>query len=478
MSTAFFCSVEVTRVISYFLKTMTLTEKILARAAGKAKVQAGDNIWVNADVLMTHDVCGPGTIGVFKREFGHAAKVWDKSKIVIIPDHYIFTADSKSNRNVDILRDFVKEQDIPYFYDVIDDPNGHWHFDASKGMLNRQYGSRYAGVCHTALPQKGHTRPGEILFGTDSHTCMAGAFNQFATGIGNTDAGFVMGTGKLLIKVPESMHFRLEGKLQPGVMAKDIILHCIGEIGFDGATYRALQFDGEGALNLSIDDRMTIANMAIEAGGKNAMFEFDSRTAEYVDSRVKLNGTKPTYEPVARDKDEKFVYEHVVDLSQLEPTVACHPDPGQRKKAKDMDVKLDRAYVGSCTGGKTSDFVEFARVLRGKKVVIDTFGVPATPEIVRDLQSTYWGNSTIWDVLVSAGVQMTENAGCAACLGGPVDTFGRINKSGIKCISATNRNFPGRMGDKESQVFLASPMTVAASALTGKVTDPREYLGN
>jgi 3-isopropylmalate/(R)-2-methylmalate dehydratase large subunit len=143
-----------------------------------------------------------------------------------------------------------------------------------------------------------------------------------------------------------------------------------------------------------------------------------------------------------------------------------------------MDMKLDRAYVGSCTGGKTSDFVEFARVLRGKKVVIDTFGVPATPEIVHDLQSTYWGNTTIWDILVNAGVQMTENAGCAACLGGPVDTFGRINKSGIKCISATNRNFPGRMGDKESQVFLASPMTVAASALTGKVTDPREYLGN
>jgi len=457
---------------------MTLTEKILARAAGKTSVQAGDNIWVNADVLMTHDVCGPGTIGVFKREFGQTAKVWDKQKIVIIPDHYIFTADSKSNRNVDILRDFSREQGLEYFYDVIDDQNGHWVFDAVKGNTKKQYGSRYAGVCHAALPAKGHTRPGEILFGTDSHTCMAGAFNQFATGIGNTDAGFVMGTGKLLIKVPETMHFRLEGKLQPGVMAKDIILHCIGEIGFDGATYRALQFDGEGASNLSIDDRMTIANMAIEAGGKNAIFEFDSRTAEYVDARVKLNGTKSTYQPVERDRDEKFVYEHVVDLSQLEPTVACHPDPGQRKKAKDMDMKLDRAYVGSCTGGKTSDFVEFARVLRGKKVVIDTFGVPATPEIVRDLQTTYWGNETIWQVMVNAGVQMTENAGCAACLGGPVDTFGRINKSGIKCISATNRNFPGRMGDKESQVFLASPATVAASALTGKVTDPRGYFGS
>src|SRR5256885_6690417 len=183
---------------------MTLTEKILARAAGKSSVQAGDNVWVNADILMTHDVCGPGTIGVFKREFGKDAKVWDRNKVVIIPDHYIFTADSKSNRNVDMLREFVKEQQIPYFYDVIDDPNGHWTFDSSQGMLKRQYGSHYAGVCHTALPQKGHTRPGEILFGTDSHTCMAGAFNQFATGIGNTDAGFVMCTGKLLLKVPET----------------------------------------------------------------------------------------------------------------------------------------------------------------------------------------------------------------------------------------------------------------------------------
>jgi 3-isopropylmalate/(R)-2-methylmalate dehydratase large subunit len=307
---------------------------------------------------------------------------------------------------------------------------------------------------------------------------MAGAFNQFATGIGNTDAGFVMGTGRLLIKVPETMRFRLEGKLQPGVMAKDIILHCIGEIGFDGATYRAMQFDGPGAASLSMDDRMTIANMAIEAGGKNAIFEFDSRTAEYVDARVKLNGTKSNYEPVTPDKKQKFVYELVVDLSKLEPTVACHPNPGQRKKAKEMDVKLDRAYVGSCTGGKTSDFVEFARVLRGKKVTIDTFGVPATPEIANDLQTTYWGDKTIWQILLDAGVQLTENAGCAACLGGPVDTFGRINKSGIKCISATNRNFPGRMGDKESQVFLASPATVAASAIAGRIVDPREYLGN
>ena len=458
---------------------MTLTEKILARASGKARVSAGENIWVNADVLMTHDVCGPGTIGVFKREFGKNAKVWNRNSVVIIPDHYIFTEDSLSNRNVDILRDFAREQELPYFYDVIDDPNGHWKFDASKGLMKKQYGSNYAGVCHTALPQKGHTRPGEILFGTDSHTCMAGAFNQFATGIGNTDVGFVMGTGKLLIKVPATMRFRLEGKLQPGVMAKDIILQVIGEIGFDGATYRAMQFDGPGVASLSIDDRMTIANMAIEAGGKNGIFQFDARTAEYVDARVKKNGTKSTYEPVEPDADQTFVYETVIDLDKLEPTVACHPDPGQRKKAKELNhIRLDRAYIGSCTGGKTSDFVEFAQVLRGKRVTIDTFGVPATPEIVHDLQTTRWGDRTIWQILEDAGVRMTENAGCSACLGGPVDTFGRMNQAGLKCISATNRNFPGRMGHKESQVFLASPATVAASAIAGKIVDPREYLSN
>lgn len=449
----------------------------MARASGKSNLTAGENVWVKVDTLMTHDVCGPGTIGVFKREFGEDAKVWDKKKIVIIPDHYIFTSDSLSNRNVDILRAFSKEQGLPYFYDVIDDENGNWQFDSSQGLLKRQYGSRYAGVCHAALPQKGHLRPGEILFGTDSHTCMAGAFNQFATGIGNTDAGFVMGTGKLLIKVPETMHFKLEGKLQPGVMAKDIILHVIGEIGFDGATYRAMQFDGQGATELSMDDRMTVANMAIEAGGKNGIFEYDEKTKSLVKERTSLNGTKSEYEPVERDDNESFIYDSTVDLSQLEPTVACHPDPGNRKLAREMtDMKLDRAYIGSCTGGKTSDFIAFAEIVKGQEVRIDTFGVPATPEIVNDLQTTEWDGKSVWNILSDAGVRMTENAGCSACLGGPVDTFGRMNEGGMKCISATNRNFPGRMGSKESQVYLASPATVAASALAGHVADPRDYL--
>jgi 3-isopropylmalate/(R)-2-methylmalate dehydratase large subunit len=455
---------------------MTLTEKILARGAGKSQVAVGENVWVNADILLTHDVCGPGSIGVFKREFGEQAKVWDPKKIVIIPDHYIFTADRLSNRNVDILRDFAKEQQLPYFYDVIDDPQGSWKFDASRGQLQRQYGSRYQGVCHAALPRLGHARPGEILFGTDSHTCMAGAFGEFASGIGNTDAGFILGTGKLLVKVPETMRFYLEGKIPPGVMAKDVILWVIGDIGFDGATYRAMQWEGPAASALDIDDRMTITNMAIEAGAKNGIFPADERTFAYVDERIGLNGTRSDYQPVELDKDQKFIFDKVYDLSTLEPTVAMHPNPGNRALAKELEkVSLDRAYIGSCTGGKTSDFVAFAEVVRGKKVRIETYGVPATSDVVAELKNTKWEDQSVWEVLVDAGVRMTENASCAACLGGPSDTFGRLNAP-LTCISATNRNFPGRMGSKESKVYLASPYTVAASALTGHVTDPREFL--
>lgn len=459
---------------------MTLTEKIMARAAGRRSVQPGENIWVNVDILMTHDVCGPGTIGVFKREFGSDARVWDPNRVVIIPDHYIFTADSKSNRNVDILREFVREQGIRYFYDVIDDPNGRWVFDPQKGPQKRQYGIKYAGVCHTALAEKGHTRPGEVLLGTDSHTCMAGAFGEFATGIGNTDAGFVLGVGKLLLKVPETMRFWLEGELQPGVMAKDIILHIIGDIGFDGATYRAMQFQGPGARALSIDDRMTIANMAIEAGGKNGIFEPDEKTFAYVDAHTRANGTPTKYDPLFCDPDDqqRFIYDKAFDLSKLEPTVACHPNPGNRALAKELGhIMLDRAYIGSCTGGKTSDFVAFAEIVRGRKVKIDTFGVPATPTVIEELRAQKLDGQSVWEILESAGVQLTENPGCAACLGGPADTFGRMNKP-MKCISATNRNFPGRMGHLESQIFLASPYTVAASALTGRITDPREFLSS
>jgi 3-isopropylmalate/(R)-2-methylmalate dehydratase large subunit len=455
---------------------MTLTETLLARAAGATRVCPGDNALVDVDVLMTHDVCGPGTIGVFKREFGDDARVWDPEKIVIIPDHYIFTSDARCNRNVDILRAFVREQGIRHFYDVIDDDQAAWRFNPQRGLLVAQHGTKYAGVCHIALPEKGHTRPGEILVGTDSHTCTAGAFGQFATGIGNTDAAFVLGTGKILLRVPPTMYFRLEGALRPGVMAKDVILHIIGEIGFDGATYRAMEFDGEGLASLDMDDRMTIANMGVEAGAKNAVFAADQATCAYVDAAARKHGTVRPYEVVNADAGAAHEYELTVDLSQLEPTVALHPDPGQRATARGCgDIELDRAYIGSCTGGKTSDFEAFADIVRGRQVTIETYGVPATPQIVAELQQQRADAPSTWDTLVNAGVRMTENAGCSACLGGPVDTFGRLNER-LNCISATNRNFPGRMGHLEARVFLASPYTVAASAIAGRIVDPRDYL--
>jgi 3-isopropylmalate/(R)-2-methylmalate dehydratase large subunit len=237
-----------------------------------------------------------------------------------------------------------------------------------------------------------------------------------------------------------------------------------------------MQWEGPGASVLDIDDRMTIANMAIEAGGKNGIFPADEKTFAYVNERVRENGTKSAYEAVELDTDQRFVFDRVYDLSKLEPTVAMHPNPGNRTLAKALEhVRLDRAYIGSCTGGKTSDFVAFAEVVHGKRVKIETYGVPATSEVVQELKQVRLGSSPVWDVLVDAGVMMTENASCAACLGGPQDTFGRLNAP-LTCISATNRNFPGRMGSKQSKVYLASPYTVAASALTGRVTDPREFL--
>ncbi|MBD1834004.1 3-isopropylmalate dehydratase large subunit [Cyanobacteria bacterium FACHB-472] len=437
---------------------MTLTEKILARASGRSVVEPGDNIWVNVDLLMTHDVCGPGTIGVFKREFGADAKVWDKEKIVLIPDHYIFTADERANRNVDILRDFAKEQDIKYFYDITDRAD----FKANPD---------YKGVCHIALAQEGHTRPGEVLFGTDSHTCNAGAFGQFATGIGNTDAGFIMGTGKLLIKVPATMRFVFDGEIPNYLLAKDLILQIIGDIGVAGATYRALEFSGSTIDGLSMEDRMTLCNMAIEAGGKNGTVAPDETTFEYVRAR-----TNKPFEPVYTDADARFYSDRHYDVSKLEPVVAKPHSPDNRALARECrDVKIDRVYIGSCTGGKTSDFMYAARILKGQQVKVPTYLVPATQKVYEDLFTQKYEGQTLSEIFLAAGCIEPAAPSCAACLGGPKDTFGRLNEPEI-CVSTTNRNFPGRMGNKEAGIYLASPYTAAASALTGYVTDPREFL--
>ena len=428
---------------------MTITEKILAKHAGKTKVEPGDNIWIDVDILMTHDVCGPPAIGIFKKQFGENAKVWDPDKVVIIPDHYIFTSDPFAQRNIEVLREFVSEQKLPHYFDVGTD--------------------KYKGVCHIALPEEGFTRPGEVLFGTDSHTCTAGAFGEFATGIGNTDAAFILGTGKLWVKVPETMQFVFEGEFPPYVMAKDVILKIIGDIGVDGATYRTMEFSGSGIKSLDMESRITLTNMVIEAGGKNGIIEPDETTFSYLKSRIKKE-----YEPVLNNGDSKYYSVNTYNSQELVPMIAKPHSPDNVSTAREMQkTSLDRAYIGSCTGGKLSDFYAAAQILKDQTVKIDTFVVPATTEVNNGLKTTKIENKSLWEIFEAAGVRIGKPS-CAACLGGPADTFGRLNKAEV-CISTTNRNFPGRMGSKQSQVYLASPYTVAASALAGEIADPRDY---
>ncbi len=428
----------------------TITQKILARHAGRDRVAPGDNIWVDVDTLMTHDVCGPPTIGIFKREFGEDAKVWDPDKLVILPDHYIFTEDPHARRNIEILRAFAAEHDLKHYFDV--------------GT------SRYKGVCHVALAEEGFNRPGTVLFGTDSHSCTSGAFGMFSTGVGNTDAALIMGTGKIWVKVPETMRFVFEGTLPPWLMAKDLILSVIGDIGFEGGTYRALEFDGEAVFDLSMEERMTLTNMAIEAGGKNGIIAADQKTEDYVRARTDM-----PYELVASDQDARYIFEKVYDVSTMEPVVAKPHRPDNRATVSEVaGTKLDRAYIGSCTGGKYEDFLAAANVLEGERVQVDTFVVPASTEVSKQLREKTLNGKTLWQVFLDAGCKM-GHASCGACLGGPVDTFGRTHGTEV-VISTTNRNFPGRMGSKQSAVYLASPLTVAASAIHGVITDPRAVL--
>ncbi len=428
---------------------MTITEKILARESGAKIVTPGDNIWVNAGILLTHDVCGPGTIGIFRREFGASARVFDPEKIVILPDHYIYTADEKAHRNVDTLRAFVKEQGLPYFYDP--------------GTES------YCGVCHVALPELGHVRPGETIFGTDSHTCTHGALGAFSTGIGNTDAGFILGTGKLLVKVPQTMRFVLDGEMPAWLSAKDLILHIIGDIGVDGATYCAMEFAGSAIAGLSIDERCTVCNMAVEAGAKNGIIAPDAKTLDYVNAR-----TKKPFEPVYGDAGAKVASERVYDVSKLEPVVARPHLPDNKALARACrDVKVDQVYIGSCTGGKLDDFIMAAKVLKGRRVKVRTLIVPATRTVERGLDETKVEGQSLRGILEAAGVEPIAPPSCAACLGGPVDTFGRTRGNEV-VVSTTNRNFIGRMGSKDSQIYLASPYTAAATAVTGRITDPRD----
>jgi 3-isopropylmalate/(R)-2-methylmalate dehydratase large subunit len=428
-----------------------MTEKILARHAGQERVTPGQVVWAEVDLLLTHDVCGPGTAAILEREFGPDARVWDPDRVVIIPDHFIFTEDPDARRNIEVLRSFVAEQGIRHYYDV--------------------GGPNYKGVCHVAMAEEGHTRPGELLFGTDSHTCTAGAFGLFASGIGNTDAAFVMGTGKLWLRVPETMRLIFDGAMSAHLTAKDLVLAVIGKIGIDGATYRTLEFAGDTVAALGIDERMTLCNMAVEAGAKSGIIAPDARTLEFVRERTDL-----PFEPLEGDSDAKLHSEIRIDVDRLQAQVARPHSPDNVCAAAEVEgTPLDRCYIGSCTGGKTTDFVLAAAILDGREVAVDTFVVPATTAVAESLDTLRHNGRTLKEILLAAGARIGPPS-CAACLGGPADTFGRLDGAQV-CLSTTNRNFPGRMGSADAEVYLASPYTVAASAVAGRITDPRQYLG-
>lgn len=429
---------------------MTITEKIMAKSAGKSKVTPGENIWLKVDVLMTHDVCGPPTIDIWKREFGEKAKIWDKNKLVIFPDHYIFTKNTQANRNVDLLRDFAAEHSLPNYYDVRSE--------------------RYKGVCHIALAEEGYNIPGTVLFGTDSHTCTSGAFGLFSTGVGNTDAAFILGTGKIWEKVPESMKFNFNGELPTYITAKDMILQILGDITTDGGTYRALEFDGEAVFSLNIDERMTLTNMAIEAGAMNGIIKADQIIIDYVKSI-----TDKEFEIFQSDSDAEYHSVYNYDASKLEPVVAKPHSPDNFDLVRNVQGrKLTKCYIGSCTGGKLTDFINAAKIIFGNEVKVPTFIVPASTQVASDLDEETINGISLRQIFENAGCVIAQSS-CAACLGGPSDTVGRA-VDGEVVISTTNRNFPGRMGSKNSEVYLASPLTAAASAIKGEITDPREVL--
>jgi len=432
------------------MKPMTMSQKILALHSGKDYVNSGDNIWVDVDFLMTHDVFGPDVIRIFQSEFGQNSKIWDRNKFVLIPDHYIFTTEPLANKNIDFLTSFANEHNLPHYYPP--------HTD------------RYSGVCHITLAQEGFNIPGGLLLGTDSHTCTSGAFGMFATGIGTTDGAFVLGTGKLWLKVPESIRIVFNGKMPPYLTAKDLILHLIGDIGVDGATYKCLEFEGEAIQNMTMEDRMTLCNMAIEAGAKNGIIAADQTTFDFMKDRA-----KGEMQMVQSDINASYCLVKEYDASQLEPVVAKPHSPDNRALVSEVaGVRLDRAYIGSCTGGRIEDFLAAAKIVKGKKVSIDTYLVPATEAINKLLHHTTYKGQLLIDIFKDSGCKIGPPS-CAACLGGPLDTFGRAQGHQV-IISATNRNFPGRMGSPKASVYLASPYTVMSSAITGKITDPRSFL--
>ncbi len=418
---------------------MTMTQKILAAHAGLDHVEAGQLIMADLDVVMANDITGPMAIPVFRQM---ADKVYDKEKVVLVPDHFTPNKDIKSAENAKALREFAKEQELTHYYEV--------------GQM---------AIEHAILPEKGIVVAGECIIGADSHTCTYGALGAFSTGMGTTDVATGMATGQIWFKVPGAIKFVLTGKPSRYVSGKDVIIHIIGKIGVDGALYKSMEFTGDGIANLSMDDRFTMANMAIEAGAKNGIFPVDALAEGYI--REHSDKEYKIYEA-----DEDAVYEDVVeiDLSEVRPTVAFPHLPGNAKTIDEIEamepIKIDQVVIGSCTNGRMEDMRRAAAILKGHKVHPDVrvMVIPATQKIYKQCIK-----EGLVDIFIDAGCSFNTPS-CGPCMGGHMGVLA----AGEKCVSTTNRNFVGRMGHVDSLIYLASPETAAASAIAGYIANPEK----
>ncbi len=416
---------------------MTMTQKILAAHAGLDSVKAGQLIMAKLDLVLGNDITSPVAINEFKKNGFDG--VFDKDKIALVMDHFVPNKDIKAAEQCKQCRMFAKSFNIKNYYDV--------------GEM---------GIEHALLPEKGLVAPGELVIGADSHTCTYGALGAFSTGVGSTDMAAGMATGKGWFKVPSAIKFDLVGKLSPYVSGKDVILHIIGMIGVDGALYRSMEFSGEGLKSLSMDDRLCMANMAIEAGAKNGIFEVDDITLAYVGERVARE-----YTVYSADADAEYDEVYTIDLSAIEPTVACPHLPENTRPARELsDVVPDQVVIGSCTNGRLSDMAAAAEILKGKHIAPDVrcIVIPATPKIYKE--SIRLGYI---DTFIDAGC-IVSTPTCGPCLGG----YMGILAADEIAVATTNRNFVGRMGHITSKIYLASPAVAAASAIAGRIVDPRE----
>ena len=421
---------------------MNITEKILARASGKTKVSPDDVIFANVDKVMIHDVSGPGVITVFeklKKTGMKIEKLYAPEKVWVAEDHFVPAADKISAQNVVLLTQFTKEYGIEK------------HF---------KYGMGQYGICHTLSHEEAMVLPGEVYVGGDSHTNTTGALGAFAAGLGHTDVAYVLLNGKIWFKVPETIYFKLNGKLPDYVMAKDLILKIIGDIGTDGGAYKTMQFGGSGVSEMSVEERLTLTNMTTEAGAKSGIIEPDQKLRDYLAQRGATNYTEVHGDP---DAQYEKIYEY--EASELEPIVAKPFSPENITVARELSsVSLDKAYIGSCTGAKLEDLRAVAKIFKGRTVKIRTEILPAAISIFRKAM-----DEGLVKIFMDAGA-MVGPPTCGACCGAHM---GVLAKDEV-CISTTNRNFPGRMGHVESRTYLASPLVAAASAITGKITDPRD----